>query len=149
MPVYIDNMEIWSDLTIAGWQTWKDRATQPMDHGRLRWAKNTVVYQNGQIWGMDKDNEKERRKCADQLENNQEEIILTEIDWFSALVLIDQKCFKADYYFNFSLHPVLSSIYLIHGTQNFNATPINYLFWARKKTSQYHICPIFLSYIIR
>ena len=34
-------MEIWSDVTIAGQQTnkqtkRKDRATQPMDHGRLR-----------------------------------------------------------------------------------------------------------------
>ena len=56
----------------------------------------TDGYQNGQIWGMDKDSEKERWKCADQLENNQEEIFLTDIDWFSAQVLIDQKCFKAD-----------------------------------------------------
>ena len=32
-------VEIWSDVTIAGQpnnQTRKDRATQPMDHGRLR-----------------------------------------------------------------------------------------------------------------
>ena len=36
-------MEIWSDVTIAGQTTnrtkRKDRATQPLDHGRLRWAK--------------------------------------------------------------------------------------------------------------
>ena len=35
----LKNMEIWSDVTIAGRQTIKqtrkDRATQPMDHGRL------------------------------------------------------------------------------------------------------------------
>ena len=36
-------MEIWSGVTIAGRQTTKqqtrkDRATQPLDHGRLRWA---------------------------------------------------------------------------------------------------------------
>ena len=28
--------EIWTDVTIAGRRTRKDRATQPMDHGRLR-----------------------------------------------------------------------------------------------------------------
>ena len=42
MPVYIEKVEIWSDVTIAGWtmteRTRKDRATQPLDHGRLRWA---------------------------------------------------------------------------------------------------------------
>ena len=33
----LKNMEIWLDVTIAGQQTKrKDRATQPMDHGRLR-----------------------------------------------------------------------------------------------------------------
>ena len=34
----------WSDVTIAGRtdkQTRKDRATQPIDYGRLRWAKNS------------------------------------------------------------------------------------------------------------
>ena len=38
VPVYIEKkVEIWSDVTIAGQQTKrKDRATQPMDHGRLR-----------------------------------------------------------------------------------------------------------------
>ena len=42
MPVYIEKVEIWSDVTIAGQQTVndkrtrKDRATQPLDHGRLR-----------------------------------------------------------------------------------------------------------------
>ena len=41
MPVYIEKVEIWSDVTIArrtNNRTRKDRATQPMDHGRLRWA---------------------------------------------------------------------------------------------------------------
>ena len=36
-------VEIWSDVSIVGGttnkRTRKDRATQPMDHGRLRWAK--------------------------------------------------------------------------------------------------------------
>ena len=40
MPVYIlKKMEVWSGAIIAGQtnkQTRKDRATQPMDHGRLR-----------------------------------------------------------------------------------------------------------------
>ena len=40
MPVYIEKVDIWSDVTIAGRmdnkQTRKDRATQPMDAGRLR-----------------------------------------------------------------------------------------------------------------
>ena len=39
MPVYIEKLEVWSGVTIAGQtneQTRKDRATQPIDHGRLR-----------------------------------------------------------------------------------------------------------------
>ena len=33
----LKNMEIWSDVTIAGQRrTRKDRATQPLDNGRLR-----------------------------------------------------------------------------------------------------------------
>ena len=42
-------VEIWLDVTIAGWteeqtneRTRKYRATQPMDHGRLRLAKTTA-----------------------------------------------------------------------------------------------------------
>ena len=42
VPVHIEKVEIWSDVTIAGQRTndrtRKDRATQPMDYGRLRWA---------------------------------------------------------------------------------------------------------------
>ena len=37
--IYRKKMEIWLDVTIAGRtdkRTRKDRATQPMDHGRLR-----------------------------------------------------------------------------------------------------------------
>ena len=37
MPVYIEKVEIWSGVTIAGQtnkrQTRKDRATQPLDQG--------------------------------------------------------------------------------------------------------------------
>ena len=37
MPVYIEKkVEIWPGVTIAGRTIRKDRATQPMDHGRLR-----------------------------------------------------------------------------------------------------------------
>ena len=43
--IILKNVEIWLDVTIAGRtdgqtneRTRKDRATQPMDHGRLRWA---------------------------------------------------------------------------------------------------------------
>ena len=51
----------------------------------------------------DKDKEKERRKCAEELENNQDEIFLTEIYWLPAQEISVQKCFKA-YYFNLPLH---------------------------------------------
>ena len=38
-------VEIWSDVTIAGRTTTKrkDRATQPMDHGRLRSAIILII----------------------------------------------------------------------------------------------------------
>ena len=39
MPVYIEKVEIWLGVTIAGRtneQTRNDRATQPLDHGSLR-----------------------------------------------------------------------------------------------------------------
>ena len=46
MPEYIEKVGIWSGVTIAGQRTndrtRKDRATQPMDHGRLRWAKRII-----------------------------------------------------------------------------------------------------------
>ena len=47
----------------------------------------------------DKDKEKGRRKCAEELENNQDEIFLTEIYWLPAQEISVQKCFKA-YYLN-------------------------------------------------
>ena len=94
----------------------------------------------------DKDKEKGRRKCTEELENNQDEIFLTEIYWLPAQEISVQKCFKA-YYFNFPLHFVhiykASMTYL----SVFNATRINYVILARKKTL--HICPVFLSYISR
>ena len=43
MPV-LKNMEISSDVTIARQQTRKDRGTQPIDHGRLRWAIFKIIY---------------------------------------------------------------------------------------------------------
>ena len=39
----LKNMEILSDVTIAGRQTRKERASQPLDHERLRWAINSFM----------------------------------------------------------------------------------------------------------
>ena len=46
--IYWKKVEIWSDVTIAGRQTnkrrtRKDRANQPIDQGRLRWAKTDLT----------------------------------------------------------------------------------------------------------
>ena len=41
--------EIYSDVTIAGRQQRKDRATQPMDHWRLRWAIKVLCNNNNSI----------------------------------------------------------------------------------------------------
>ena len=47
-------LKIWSDVTIAGRtddeQTRKDRATQPMDHGLLKWAIVQTCVSSSQAW---------------------------------------------------------------------------------------------------